>query len=191
MWGYCKTFEVGSDKCKANTIRPSILHPLQTYNKIIPHFLILRIYFAFKTLTEVHGLGGNGNLRTEFGTCVQSIDYNAYNNTPRVSFTVTPLSSIPVHSVAMDVIHNVVHTSPTNHEYYRTNVHLQSLTESKRSNNPCSSLLKALRVPGGWGSQISRHEGGMVVSPMHWLPLPPRKYSWYSLLLQAKSTSQP
>ena len=35
---------------------------------------------------------------------------------------------------------------------------------------------KALRVPGGRGSQISRqsvHEGGMVVSPMHQPPLTP------------------
>ena len=63
----------------------------------------------------------------------------------------------------MDVTNNVVHMCPTNHEYYTTSVHLQSLTnheyyitsvhlqsltESKRENNPCSSLLQALRVPG-------------------------------------------
>ena len=39
--------------------------------------------------------------------------------------------------------------------------------------------------------RISREsvvEGGKVVSLRHRPPLPPRKYSWYSFLLEAKST---
>jgi len=53
---------------------------------------------------------------------------------------------------------------------------------------------QALRGPGGSGYQIARqsaHEGGKVARPTHWPPLAPRKYSWYSFLLEAESTSGP
>jgi len=53
---------------------------------------------------------------------------------------------------------------------------------------------QVLGVPGGLGSQISRqlaHKGGKVVSPTQRQPLPPRKHSWYTFLLQAESTPGP
>ena len=47
-----------------------------------------------------------------------------------------------------------------------------------------------LRVPGGWGSQIawqSAHAGGNVVTHTHRSPLPSRKYSWFSIMLETES----
>jgi hypothetical protein len=45
---------------------------------------------------------------------------------------------------------------------------------------------QALIAPGELDSRQSPHEGGKVVGPTYRPPLPPRKYFWYSFLLEAK-----
>ena len=48
--------------------------------------------------------------------------------------------------------------------------------------------IQALKVPEGWHSHISWHEGCKFVSPTHRPPLTPRGDSWYSFLLEDEST---
>jgi hypothetical protein len=72
----------------------------------------------------------------------------------------------------------------------------QPLTEMSKVKIKQSNYVpgQAQRFPAGLGSQISRqsaHEGGKFVSPRHWPPLYPRKYSWFSFLLEAKLTPGP
>ena len=57
--------------------------------------------------------------------------------------------------------------------------------------SPCAGLNRHLGLQGFEVPRISRqsaHEGGKVVSPKHRLPLPSRRYSRYSFLLEAKAT---
>jgi hypothetical protein len=50
-------------------------------------------------------------------------------------------------------------------------------------------LVQIFMVPGGLDAQNSHaHEGEKVVRPAHRPHLPRRKYSWYSFLLEVKST---
>jgi hypothetical protein len=60
--------------------------------------------------------------------------------------------------------------------------------EQKRLNTTAlvHQEVKAPRI-----SRQSAHEGGKVVSPRHRPPLPPKRYPWYSFLLEAKSTPGP
>jgi hypothetical protein len=53
------------------------------------------------------------------------------------------------------------------------------------------SLYRPLGFQEVEATRLLAHEGGKVVRPKHRPPLPPRKYSWYSFLLEAESTPGP
>jgi len=52
----------------------------------------------------------------------------------------------------------------------------------------CPEGSRKLRFPD---YMTMAQDGGKVVSLMHWLLFIPRKYSWYSFLLEAESTQGP
>lgn len=59
---------------------------------------------------------------------------------------------------------------------------------------PHTGLLHSQKVPEGSDAQISRQsakEDGKVVRFTHRSPLPYRKYSWYSFMLQGESNPEP
>jgi len=59
---------------------------------------------------------------------------------------------------------------------------------------PITGLEKPVEVWEVEASRISSHaahEGGKVVSHMHRPPIPPRRYPWYSFLLEVSSTLGP
>jgi hypothetical protein len=77
---------------------------------------------------------------------------------------------------------------------YKTSVGIVQPVTQVKVKQSNYRLWQAQRVPGGWGSHISKHsvhDGGKVVNPRHLPPLPPRKYSWYSFPLEAESTPGP
>jgi len=58
----------------------------------------------------------------------------------------------------------------------------------------CTATVKGKEIPlqawtGPEGSRFHDNWHMKVVSPLHWPPLPLRKYSWYSFLLEAESTT--
>jgi len=70
---------------------------------------------------------------------------------------------------------------------------LQSQTNTTYSITGLDSYLGLQEALAPRFYKQSVHDGGKVVSPMHWTPLPtpPRRHTWYSILSKAGSTPGP
>jgi len=80
---------------------------------------------------------------------------------------------------------------------YVSNASVKSVPECLYKGKGKGSPLQAWSSPEGYGKlrfpyfMTTPQDGGKVVSLTHRPPLPPRKYSWYSFLLEAESTPGP
>ena len=117
------------------------------------------------------------------------------------SKTLSPKTSILTEAIMTWFCHNAVLNKNTtnmlkeNRQYICNFFPCTRLLENVVGiSHPCTGLDRALelqeaQVPGI--SRQSAHEGGKVVSPMHWLPVPRRGYPWYLFLLEAELTPGP
>jgi len=62
----------------------------------------------------------------------------------------------------------------------------QTIYVNKYKSYPCIGLEMPLVL-----QEVEENTGGKVVSPRYRLPIPLRKYSWYSFLLEAETTARP